>query len=66
MTTNPFLAEMIGDDLANAVTDAQTRLSDATITARCTAGLWSVERGGAAVVSNLTYAAAITAVAALA
>lgn len=67
MTVNAgILADMIGPELAQAVAAAQTRLEDETITARCTAGLWLVERAGATVAGELTYDDAVAALAALA
>jgi hypothetical protein len=60
------LTEMLGETLADAVTAAQARLGDATVTARCEAGLWLVERAGAAVETGLTYEACVAAVEALA
>lgn len=63
MQLNPILREMIGDDLADAVDAARDRLADDTIMARCAEGLWFVEVAGEPVVSGLTYALAVEAVA---
>ncbi|MBS0363688.1 MAG: hypothetical protein JSR98_20120 [Proteobacteria bacterium] len=66
MSLPPAVAEMLGEDLAAAIDSAQARLSDATITARCSAGLWYVERASADVASDLTYQGCVDAVNALA
>lgn len=65
MTTNPMILDMLGDELKSAVMDAQTRLADDTIIARCEAGLWLVERAAVSVATGLTYDAAVAAVVAL-
>lgn len=65
MTTNPLILDMLGDGLRDAVVQAQTRLGDDTVMARCENGVWLVERGGAELVTGLTYADAITHVAGL-
>lgn len=60
--------EMVGDELADAVFAARTRLSDPTVIARCFEQLWSVERGEdpAAIVSEgLSMAEAISTLEAL-
>lgn len=65
MALPPFLADMIGEDLANAVDTAQTRLSDATITVRCEATHWLIERAGVAVETGLSHDACVAALGAL-
>lgn len=62
MTTSPIILDMLGDELRNAVTAAQTRLSDPTIMARIEIGLCLVERGSPAVtlVDKLPYEDAVT------
>ena len=60
MTTNPLILDMLGDDLKTAITAAQTRTSDATITARIEAGQCIVSRGGVDIAHGLSIAAAVT------
>lgn len=65
MTTDPLVLDMLGDDIKDAVLAAQTRLSDTTIMARCSAGLWLVERAGVDVATGLTHDAALAELAGL-
>lgn len=59
MTTNPLILDMLGEQLKTAVTDAQARVADDTVMARCEEGLWLVERAGATLVDGLTYDQAV-------
>ena len=60
MTTDPFVLDMLGDDMKDAVLTAQTRCTDTSIMARCSAGLWLVERGGVTIVDDLSHDDALT------
>lgn len=55
MDANAILKDMVGDDLGQAAIDARARLSDDTITVRCEAAQWLVERAGATVVAGLAH-----------
>lgn len=60
MDANAILKDMVGDELGDAAIDARTRLSDATITVRCEAALWLVERAGVTVIDGLSHAEALS------
>lgn len=60
MVLNAALIDMLGEELASAITDAQTRVADDTVMAGCTEGLWHVDRGGVEIASGLTHAEAVT------